>query len=318
MSDETVQEELSHADESVSTPRDWSSVRDWLNVAAALGALLVGVVTFWTTARISGFEDYLKSEVSRRNSELNALSSQTERLRSIADSRQDRIDDLRASTDEIVAAAIAAQQRIVTTESELARVSAQTISAQQTLMRADAKLAAAEQQLKSQQSMIDLFKRRRAYESAIMQTALTLRSDRMDDTITGGEMVAAIKRFQPQTSENDLTPYFDRLRNNADRACYKLSQFAPVIPEALPDPPKPTISYRRGASQVEIDRVTAAARDDWIENWTKAGESQRARRVAQAAGSQKILRMAFSCMCDAFSDESHGREAICRGTKDED
>jgi hypothetical protein len=70
---------------------DWSETREWLNVLVAIGALLIGVVSFWTTARISGLEDYLRSEIGRRNIELNELSQRTQRMQGLSDLQSDQL-----------------------------------------------------------------------------------------------------------------------------------------------------------------------------------------------------------------------------------
>lgn len=40
---------------------------EWINAASSLGMLFIGVATLWTTVRVSGLEDYFRSELALRN-----------------------------------------------------------------------------------------------------------------------------------------------------------------------------------------------------------------------------------------------------------
>jgi len=99
----------------------WSNIREWMNVVAAIGGLVVAVVALWATAQISGLENYLRSEIGRRNNELNSLSRKAESLEKTADERARRLSELQATTEALMASSVAAQQNGLFRRTEISR-----------------------------------------------------------------------------------------------------------------------------------------------------------------------------------------------------
>jgi len=69
MTDETptVKREEPTPPPATRTQRD---ILDWINAASSIAVIMLGIVTLWVTVRISGLEDYFRSEVARRNQEI--------------------------------------------------------------------------------------------------------------------------------------------------------------------------------------------------------------------------------------------------------
>ena len=114
MTDQEIEDE-----EPVQTEgRDWAGPREWANLAVAAAALILGVVSFWTTAQVSSLEDYLRSEIARDNGELNRLADRSAALEQDATQSAERLRQLRDTADELLLSSLRSQQELETANSE--------------------------------------------------------------------------------------------------------------------------------------------------------------------------------------------------------
>lgn len=295
---------------------DWNSIREWLNVAAALGALFVGIVSFWTTARISGLEDYLRSEIGRRNSELNSLSDKTDSLEKVAEERAERLSTLQASTDEIIAASILAQRRFSDTQSELNKVRFEINAAERTLDSTKREQKSAEVRFEDQADRFDLFKRRQTYQiTSIEMVFQSIYYGNDEDGFTGEEASKAMLSFSPPQGDEQLIPYFEMLKTNFPKVCPYFRAMKANLPPISKKPDTPTITYRVGASREHIAALTKVAQDKWSEEWKAWSASMDANAKVKSEWVKRIIAESEICTCRALVDERHPQAMICPTAK---
>lgn len=204
----------------------WSLSPDWLNAVSALGTLAIGIVTLWTTARISGIEDYLRSEIGRRNSDLNTLSDRTRRLTAVAEDRSHLLENLRSSTDRVMASSIAAQGKLITTTQDLNYLNIKVRDAQVRLAAAYSRLTDMDKISAGQRLVIDALRRQRLYSEEIMQ--LTFNVFVGDDEVNGERAYQSI--ISPRSSDVMPNPLLDDYRRRAAGTCIGLRTINPRIP----------------------------------------------------------------------------------------
>jgi len=102
--------------------RNWSELREWGNIGIAAAALLLSIVSFWVTLQVSSIEDYLRSEIGRRNFELNRLSDRASQLEEIAHKRETLLQELDAATVSALTSVSDAQLKISDAETRLREV----------------------------------------------------------------------------------------------------------------------------------------------------------------------------------------------------
>lgn len=298
--------------------RNWGTIREWLNVAAALGALLVGVVSFWTTARISGLEDYLRSEISRRNNDLNQISDQSRRLASLAEDRAERLATLQTATDQITASNLTAQGRLLATQQELSRIAVEVIAAKQAIVGSETRLASLREQSEGQSHIIDLYRRQRFFENA--HSRIVFGTIGYEGTGLDGESVfktligLAVGDLGP-----DLATYVPEFRSNAQNTCQPIRNYKPAIPETQEYPPSPKRPGKLSAdgsyslvTNRELEGWNAAFRD-WNNRWSQASDANSRRLKAQLEAREYITKAAASCVCRALATAKHPANSICPG-----
>ncbi|MBB6123241.1 hypothetical protein [Sphingobium subterraneum] len=288
------------------------AVREWLNVIAAVGALLVGVVSFWTTARISGLEDYLRSEIGRRNTELNALSSRSERAQLLAERRAESLSRLQFSADELAGSFAATQARLEQAKDRLGDVQAQLGASQQRLSDLDKRSSL-------QAGQLDLLSRRRVLQDVSLRLIFHLMSDE-SQSLLGQAAYTLITTSAAGRDENDLIPYFDQLRHSATFTCGPLKSFAPDLLKQKPYPKSPEPPGRKVAGQPGVRMMTRTEQDEWGK-----AEDEHSRIYGEvstfntAAVTYNIdLRRyasesAQECVCLALATEVHPASSICPG-----
>lgn len=289
-------------------------IREWLNVGTTLAALLLAVVSFWTTARISGLEDYLRSEISRRNSELNTISSRSKEIEKLAAERERQLASLDGATSNMIASSLFAQAQLAQSQSSLSRIRADALEARQELSDTRATEARLKASLAAQTSDFDLFRRRQAYQYASMN--ITFDNLYLMD---GGEFPAAAKiaesarSARPDRGAETLAPYFHLVRNNFDRACPFFADKKINLPPKATMPPAPTIRYLEGAPQSEIARLTREAQDKYSRDFKGYMDASKARTDAEIKMMSELSDQASRCVCRSLANEEFSEEQICPG-----
>lgn len=292
---------------------DGQSVREWMNVAAAVGALLVGIVSFWTTARISGLEDYLRSEIGRRNSELNSLADQSKRLQSISDNRSERLVELQASSDALSASFAGTQLRLQAAQVKLSELALQSLGAQQQVATAKAELSGLKTESKAQLSFIDLLNRQRTYQAASFRaiTATYLADEADMQKPVGPRLYEAIAKIMPSENDNDLIPYYRELRTNSAFSCAALKAYAPTLPLVQEYPSLQESLGRRGqTSGGKGWEEQAAEFRERLSAASKANDARGAKRLSQLRYAADFAQV---CLCDALASTDHPSAKICPG-----
>jgi len=289
---------------------------DWLNAVAAIGTLAIGIATLWTTAQISGIEDYLRSEIGRRNSDLNALSDRTRRLAAVAEDRSSLLEKLRSSTDRVMASSIAAQGNLITTTQDLNHLNIKVRDAQAQVAAASDRLLDMDKISAGQRLVIDGLRRERLYGEEIMQ--LTFNVFVGDDEVTGERAYQSI--ISPRNADVTADPLLDDYRRRAAGTCIGLRTINPRIPPAVPYPKAPSPPGRREQNVNDVSYwMTPLQRKNWDDaqaTWSSAYSDASLRNAdiakAEAVTREKIMNLAHVCMCQAIVTTENPKGKICR------
>jgi hypothetical protein len=300
--------------------RDWTSVREWTNLAVGGGALLVAIVSVWTTAQISGIEDYFRSEISRRNSDLNSLADQARRLGTLADERERRLAQLQTSTERITASNLAAQGKLISTQEELSRLGFEVLSAKQTIATSKASLASLSAQSNQQKDLIDLFRRQRFFEKASLRLLFRgIWSEQNNSAFDGEIAFQTITNWAAADVDPDLAAYLPDFRAKARRTCEWIRTYKPVIPEQQPYPKGPAMPGKlvdngtaRQMTQKEYQAWTAA-QEAWNKRWSEVSEANRRAFEASQKAREFLSKATATCVCQALVTANHPASAICPG-----
>jgi hypothetical protein len=308
------------SDHFLPTQRDWGSIRDWMNVLAAIGALFVGIVSLWTTAQISGLEDYFRSEIKRRNSDLDTLAAQSRRLNMLADERSTELAKLQTTTDAITASNLAAQGRLVATQQELSKVGLEVVASKQAIAIAETRLAQLGQQSGEQQDLIDRYRRQRLFQIANRVVLYrTLFREEGEQPGSPGERLYRLVTTWPLEIDSELAPYVSELTSNTRRTCEWVRSYNPDLPKNLSYPTGPRIAgtlsgdgKSRLMSKREYEQWTTDL-EAWNKEWAVVSEhNRRALEVSQEA--QRYLTEAGAhCVCQALVNSKNPASAICPG-----
>ncbi|MDR6146144.1 hypothetical protein QE363_001937 [Sphingomonas sp. SORGH_AS870] len=288
-------------------------LRDWLNVIVAFCALIVSIVSLWTTIKVSGLEDYFQSEIVRRNAELKQIAARSDMLESVATARSERLSEIQSSADSVMSRFSEAQQRLILAQADLSKVRSDAALAAANL--ADAKRGGAETaaRLASQANSFDLFIRANALDYASLSLVMRTRFD--EDAIPSGKSaIKAINALTAPAGQRLLQPYLDRIKVKVPSVCPMLNDWKATIPDALPEVPKPTITYMSNASKQTIDRLTREAQSKYMTALNEKFEKDRVRREAEREAYEQLDRLSKNCMCKALADEKIGADQICPAT----
>lgn len=300
----------------------WTETREWLNVAVALGAFLVGIVSFWTTARISGLEDYLRSEIGRRNTELAELSQRTQRMQRLSDVQGDQLATFQMTGSKLTASLQEAQLKIQAKQDQMLLLSTEEMRTRGRIIDAEKALSELRLSNDSQSKLVDIFRRERAYQAVAFRM-----SDAFDigeeETEMSGErsfqMLMANVR-EAAGARSDLAPYFREVIEGAPAMCRALrsynASFDPLPP--LPDmPPRPgeridtdvgpAIQFKSRAEQRTYDRITW----EWSQKFGEVNEVRSKGRELRRLASRYIAETARACLCKALEGPPHAQGKLC-------
>ncbi|MDM7957612.1 hypothetical protein [Blastomonas sp.] len=307
------------------TPRNWTEVREWMNVMVAAAALLVAIVSIWTTMQISGLEDYFRSEITRRNSELNRQVEDSAIARKSAAEKEQRLLELDASTNRVIANYIEAQGRLQSAERDLSLIQRQSFATLQSLSQSRAEGIALRDETMKQQRRLDLFRRQRAYESGLIQVSFGT-GNRFEGTyfISGEQALASINQISAPTGSSELFPYFAEIREKAPQLCAHLKGYSPIIPEVAPWPDPPQRYGRRvETSAGPVFEMTKKEADLWnseMVRWNKEfsriSDIRSDRLKFIGAVSEYLRNSAARCACVALATSEHAASDICPGGSD--
>lgn len=294
----------------------WTGLPEWLNAFSAVGTLGIGVATLWTTAQISGIEDYLRSEISRRNNDLNALSDRTRRLTTVSEERAARLEQLRGSTEQIIASNLAAQDKLIGATQELGRVNSEVSNARTQVAAARTRLADLDKVSADRLRQIDGLQRERLYGQEVMRLTF--------DVFIGDERASGERAYQSIASVKAGSlapePLTSEYRRRAKDTCRGLRGINPDIPPEVSYPQAPSPPGRREATADGVSFwMTPQQRQRWKDDqkaWNSAYAAASARndqrQKAMADASDQIMKAAHACICAALVTADNPAEKVCR------
>jgi len=261
----------------------------------------VAIVSVWTTTQISGLEDYFRSEITRRNSDLNTLADQGRRLNVLADEREKRLSDLQTTTEQVTASNLQAQGKLLATQQELSRLGFAVVNAKQTLATSEAQLALLSAQSDQQSSLIDLYRRQRLFQQAHLRMLWGgYREDQHDAFMDGEAAYKMITGWTVGGFDAELAPYVPEFVSNARNTCEWIRTYKPTFSKQLEFPPGPV-------------PVGGSELDEWNKRWAAASESQQKRLDESEVARKYVLDATGSCMCQALATAKHSASEICAG-----
>lgn len=309
------------ADESASKPsgQHWPEFREWANVFTALAALLLGVVSFWTTTRVAGLEDYLRSEIVRRNSDLDDLATRSNSLRQQAETNAGRLEDLRASTDRILAVSSEAQNSLLGAQARLNDVRYEVTEANRELGVSKARLATLDNEVTDQRKQLDVFRLNGVYETALLRISL-LRLDQSNDIQSlGAKALDDLRNYGIEDGRSELSSYFEIIRRDAPRICRSLENFSPIIPakKDIPEGPRRTgkrevingvVSY--SMTNKEYDQWTVNY-NQWLNDLTDFEDFNENRNGMLNRAQEYVAEFSTYCLCRALANASPESQTFC-------
>ena len=286
-------------------------------MAAAVGSLLIGAVAFWTTARISGLEDYLKSEIERRNAELNDISAQGSELRRKSEVSSEQLSRMQADTNTLLSSSVIAQRQYLAAEAELARVRAQTLSAQVELQDTRSKRDRATESLEEQSREYDLAKRRHTFQLVTLgvYSQMTWLGVGPADPLTGRRLITTIAGLRPPAQSEFLQPYFRIVRENIEAVCPTLPSFAPEIPPYPAEIKNEPITYPATATQRQVVEIFNRSMDQRGKSYATFSAALDRHSKARSDAFSDLMGQMESCVCLTLTTDQNGKSQICPSSK---
>ena len=295
--------------------KHFPELREWMNAATGIAALLLAVVSFWTTARISGLEDYLRSEISRRNSDLDTLAKRSGEVESLAAERERQLARLDAATNDIIAASLLAQSQLSKSQSDLAGVRSDVAAARSQASDALNARDRFRADLASQARDFELFQRQQAYQLASIQlsrmASYELMKDKFEMIPSGTGTIAMVERLTAPQGQPEIERFYQVIRTGTSRACPSFDRIAvnlPAKPVKPGEPPSPVrVFSREDPAYVQYQKAYA--------EWSKADQlffnQERAYSEARITEQFRLVSEARQCMCKAPTDEQYSAAKVC-------
>lgn len=286
--------------------------REWINATTGLAALLLAVISFWTTARISGLEDYLRSEISRRNTELDVLAGKSSAAERLAMERERQLASLDAATNEIIAASLSAQSQLAASQASLAGVRSEVAKAQDQLTAVERTRDRIAESFATQSRDFDLFQRQQAFQLASIQLSRSSTWVAIRDTVpSSAAMLADVEKLSAPPNQPEIARYYEVIRSGTRRACPAFASEPVNLPrEATPpgEPPKGVRVYSlTDPAYVAFQR----AYTEWSHRNDQYWKDRSAYDKARISEQFRLLSEVKKCMCKAISTPEHPSSRVC-------
>lgn len=263
---------------------------DWINATTAVAALVVGIVSLWTTIQISGLEDYFKSEIALRNREVVNLSARAERLTKTAEDRSAQLDLMQLEATRLLAQSEADQRELTRATDRLQEVRAET---QQALTRT----RVAEERERSVARTLDVVRRKAVYEQlGLRGIPLFVRNppEGTKPAPIGKSLIDAINLGRGM-DDPSLNPHLQRVRSRIASVCPTLATLSIEIPPIT------------GPLTV-TPATTRETAEQWMKDSVAASD-------ARTEAITRVTNIAKRCTCLALADENVGTSEICPDLK---
>ena len=321
MTDQEIEDE-----ERVQTEgRDWAGPREWANLAVAAAALILGVVSFWTTAQVSSLEDYLRSEIARDNGELNRLADRSAALEQDATQSAERLRQLRDTADELLLSSLRSQQELETANSEATSSRFRLFEADAMLEEREARLSQLAKQVEEQSDALDRIEISRFFSSARYYRIFQEQREQDFDSTNGAsgeETLMMLANYRVGHDTGADRARILAIRERAPKICSFLESYSPRFPELVPIPkrPKPNGEPRINEKGETVyyytprelyDRTVAI--NEWQPKFSAAWDANTKRRELINEARDYLNESASYCICRAIATERFPPEAICPG-----
>lgn len=283
-------------------------LREWINALVGVSALLLALVSFWTTARISGLEGYLRSELSRRNTDLDKLAERAAQIERLAIEREEQLAQLDGATREIVASSISAQALLSEAQARLSNVEAEVSTARYQLASTERALDSVASDFRGQTEAFDLFRRRQSFEYATLQ--LAVQSLSLFEQPTGAKLVSEIANIPEPTRQNEIKRYIGIIKEDFGKVCPDFMRRIPSLPDRLKNPGLPlnrVLRDSRSPPETQTDL------EKWQKQYSEYLASDRAYTDARNNAISSLIEDAENCMCRTLSTDGYSPSQICPG-----
>lgn len=280
------------------TKRDWHTVRAWAEFAIALAALLVAIVSIWTTAQISGLEDYLHSEITRRNVELDEAALNARRLDQQVQQSRARLEELRATADRLGVSASDAQIRSIALLAEQQRMKADLETSRTALSTITNEIAMKEARLAE-------YRRSEVFMDATFTFSLRMSDDEIGKGRYGAYALDEMKNFGLGRQSDDKQALYERVRTTGAAICRSLANFAPSFPDQIETPKlgkppgEPTGDGRYRMTVKEADEWYQRQLD-WNDAFNKNWSYNSSIRKAKGEAADYVRKALTHCTCVAL------------------
>lgn len=301
--------------QSANKEKDWDAVRAWANLFVAGATLIVAIVSIWLTTQISGLEDYLRSEIALRNSELDTATTQAKALEIRIRKSTATLEDLRANSDKLIASSSIAQTRLAEAQLQSLALLTDRNRTLASLAQSKEQLSVIAEETEAQREILEQFR-----ESSVLATVsgmlfriryTDLFADDGSGTrnFNGPSALKEISSVGLEITDPATAHYYEKIRETAPLICRRLENFSLEFPEPLPLPEleglkgKPTGDGRIRTTNNEIEAYNQR-REDWGDEIGRVYSFNDAIREARMASSEYIGDALAHCACAALRGAS--------------
>jgi hypothetical protein len=301
-------------------PSRWQEVRDWLNILAAVGTILIGVGTLWVTARISGLEDYFQSEISSKNSQLSSVIEESATAARQLRANEQQLTDLRAITDATIATALETQAQMSGSTASLLAVQSEIARERASLGEARAQLRTLGALTEQQRATLALLFAREVHDRAVfglssvmLVNRVTFREPRSEVRVPFGRLAfAEFERLAlGRADDAEVGPVYQRLLTRLPDVCPGFID-REVVAQAIPERASRTQDdYPRGLSQREVAALAQSRLDSDVAQIVARTEVIEGGINSYTDRSIAFMTYSQNCICDALVSKPAERPTVC-------
>ena len=293
--------------------RNWPEVREWAGLAIAVAALLVGIVSIWTTAQISGLEDYLRSEISRRNVELDDAAFAARQLDERVLRSENRLADLRLTADRLSVSSSEAQIKLSDAQARSLELLSEQRRSEAALIMSREDLARISEEVDEQEKTLAEFRSQEVLASfysnlrfSVYAGLLQNDTEVMANSVSGPFYLSEMRNFGISVTDPETAGYYESVRTVGVALCRSLASYEPSFPALLENPslgPRPGRRTDRG-TVLMTNREAAEWNGrvaEWSAEWDRVGAHNRAVREMRRATSEYLRSAVQRCACIAVT-----------------
>lgn len=301
-------------------PSKWREARDWLNVVATVGTILIGLGTLWVTARISGLEDYFHSELSSRNSQLSSVLEESAAAGQQLRENEKQLTSLRGITDATIATALATQSQLSGSTASLLAVQGQVERERANLLEARSQLNSLGTLAEQQRASLALLFAREVHDRAVLSIGavahshrVAFREPRAEVRVPFGRLAfAAFERLSAErASDAQVGGAYQRLVTRLPQVCPGFTD-REVVAAAIPEMPTPAPNdYPRGMSRNEVVALAQSRLDADVAQILARHRIVEGGINSYTEDTLAFMNYGYGCICDALVSDPRDRPTVC-------